>query len=262
MDLVNSIVKGVRILDLLKSRGPLSYIDILKQVELPKSTLFKILLTLETEELVRRDPDSGRYQLGVKLIEWGIGAQSQLEIRKVALPFMQDLGKSLNCTIHLAVVSHGEVLPIESYEPGSTAWPQYIFHGGVGIPAPLHATAPGKAILAFMSRNELESTIREKGLRKFTESTITDLAQLDVSLNEIRANGYAISLAEHNEMVNAVAAPIRNHGGKVFASLSALGVVSLITPECIADIARQMIQAADEISRLFGYSAGDTQRRL
>ena len=261
MDLVNSIVKGVRIVDLLKSRGPLSYIEIFKQVELPKSTLFKILLTLETEELVRRDPDSGRYQLGVKLIEWGIGAQAQLEIRRVALPFMQDLGKSLNCTIHLTVVSHDEVLPIESYEPGGTAWPHYIFHGGVGIPAPLHATAPGKAILAFMDRSERERMLGKKGLKKFTENTLTDLAQLDASLQAIRVSCYAVSYAEHNEMVNAVATPIRDHGGKVFASLSALGIVSLITPERIPGIAQQMIQAANEISRLFGYNAGDPPRR-
>ena len=253
MELVNSIVKAVRILDRLKSRGPQSYMEILKQVELPKSTLFKILQTLETEELVRRDQESGRYQLGVKMIEWGIGAQSQLEIRKIALPFMQDLGKSLDSTIHLTVVSHGEVLPIESYEPGSTAWPQYIFHGGVGIPAPLHATAPGKVILSFMNRDELESAIREKGLKKFTENTITDRARLDASLEEIRESGYAVSYAEHNEMVHAVAAPIRDHAGKVFASLSALGTISRITPEGVPAIAVQMIKAADEISRLFGH---------
>lgn len=261
MDLVNSIVKGVRVLDLLKSAGPLSYAEVLKQVALPKSTLFKILATLEAEELVRRDPDSGRYQLGVKLIEWGIGAQSQLEIRKIALPFMQDIGKSLNCTMHLAVVSHGEVLPIESFEPGGSAWPQYIFHGGVGIPAPLHATAPGKAILAFMSRAELAGVLRDKGLPKFTETTLTDPVCLEAALQEIRSSGYAVSYAEHNEMVNAVAAPIRNHGGKVFASLSALGLVSLITPERIPEIARLMIQAADEISRLFGYNPAEATPR-
>jgi IclR family transcriptional regulator, KDG regulon repressor len=253
MDFVNSIIKAVRILDLLKSRGSLGYIEILKQIPLPKSTLFKILYTLEAEELVHRDQESGRYQLGVKLIEWGSGARSQLEIRKIAFPFMQKLSEDLDCTVHLTVVSHGEVLPIESFESGSTTWPHYIFHGGVGIPAPLHATAAGKAILAFMSRDELERMIVEKGLEKFTENTITDSVRLETALADIRTRGYAVSDSEHFEMVRGVAAPIRDHDGNVFASLSALGIVSRITLDLIPGIAVQVIEAANEISRLFGY---------
>lgn len=255
MELVNSIVKAVRVLDLLKNNGPLSYIEILKQIALPKSTLFKILFTLESEELVRRDLASGRYQLGVRLIEWGSGARAQLEIRKIALPFMQDLSEALKCTIHLAVVSNGEVLPIESFESGSTSWPHHIFHGGVGIPAPLHATAAGKAILAFMSRDEIRRTINNQGLQKYTDATITEFDQLDAALAEIRRLGYAVSNSEHFEMVRGVAAPIRDHDHKVFASLSALGLVSRVSPEMIPEIAAQVIKVADEISRLFGYAA-------
>ncbi|MCF8159878.1 MAG: IclR family transcriptional regulator [Polaromonas sp.] len=253
MELVNSIVKAVRILDLLKDQGTLSYIEILKQLPLPKSTLFKILGTLESEELVRRDAATGKYELGVKLIEWGSGARSQLEIRKIALPFMQKLSEDINCTIHLAVVAHGEVLPIESFESGSTTWPHYLFHGGIGIPAPLHATAAGKAILAFMKSEEMEATVKVKGLQKYTENTITSMTSLRAAFSEIRLAGYAVSYSEHYEMVRGVAAPIRDHDGKVFASLSALGITSRITPEWVPEIAMQVIAAANEISRLFGY---------
>jgi IclR family acetate operon transcriptional repressor len=155
------------------------------------------------------------------------------------------------------VVSRGEVLPIESYESGSTIWPHHIFHGGVGIPAPLHATAAGKAILAFMPEDDVGRTIREKGLQKFTEHTLTDPDSLRGALAEIRRCGYAVSYSEHNEMVRGVAAPIRDHDGKVFASLSALGTVSRITPESIPELAVHVVKAADEISRLFGYVPGE-----
>jgi DNA-binding IclR family transcriptional regulator len=258
MELVNSIVKAIRILDLLKSQGTLSYIEILKQFPLPKSTLFKILFTLETEELVRRDRVSGKYELGVKLIEWGSGARSQLEIRKIALPFMQKLSEDIDCTVHLTVVSHGEILPIESFESGSTTWPHHLYHGGIGIPAPLHATAAGKAILAFMNRDDIEKTLKEKGLQKFTENTITSMQHLRAALADIRRAGYAVSYSEHYEMVRGVAAPIQDHDGKVFASLSALGIISRITPEWVPEIAAQVMAAANEISRLFGYSGKDT----
>lgn len=260
MDLVNSIVKAVRILDLLKGHGSLSYIEILKMFPLPKGTLFKILFTLESEELIRRDQVNGKYELGVKLIEWGTGARSQLEIRKIALPFMQKLSEDIDCTIHLTVVSHGEVLPIESFESGSTTWPHYLFHGGVGIAAPLHATAAGKAILAFMSRDELEDTLKGKELQKFTENTITTMPRLREALAEVRRAGYAVSDGEHHEMVRGVAAPIRDNEGKVFASLSALGVTSRMIDEWIPEVASQVIAASNEISRLFGYSAPSAKR--
>ncbi|MFA6507949.1 MAG: IclR family transcriptional regulator [Treponemataceae bacterium] len=261
MDLVNSIIKAVRILDVLKSRGSLTYIEIMKQTPLPKSTLFKILSTLEAEELVRRDPDSGRYQLGVKLIEWGSGARSQLEIRKIARPFMKKLSENLDCTIHLTVLAHGEVLPIESFDSGNTYWHNFSFPGGVGIPAPLHATGAGKAILAFMNKEEIENVIKKKGLEKFTEHTITDPKRLLAVLEDIRKKGFAVSDAEHDDMVRSVAAPIRDHDGQVIASLSALGIVSRITLELVPEVAQKVIEAAQEISRLFGYLSDDTTVR-
>ncbi len=258
MDLVNSIVKAVHILDLLKSRGSLSYAEILKQMSLPKSTLFKILSTLESEELVRKDQESARYQLGVRLIEWGSGARSQLEIRKIARPFMKKLSDALDCTIHLTVMTHGEVLPIESFESGNTYWHNFSFPGGVGIPAPLHATGAGKAILAYLSTEEIETMIQKKGLEKFTEHTITDPDRLRADLDATRRRGYAVTDGEHDEMVRSVAAPIRDHEGQVIASLSALGLASRFALERLPDISVPVVEAAEEISRLFGYIPGNT----
>jgi DNA-binding IclR family transcriptional regulator len=253
MDLVNSIVKAVRILDLLKVGGSLSYMDLLKQYPLPKSTLFKILSTLEAEELVRKDPESGRFKLGVKLIEWGSGARGQLEIRQIALPLMQQLSEALDCTVHLAVLSHGEVLPIESVVSASPAWHHYNFPGGVGIPAPLHATGAGKALLAFMKPEDVERTIRQKGLPKLTATTITDPRKLRSALAAIRKCGYAVSDGEHDDLVRSVAAPIRDTEGKVIASLSALGIVTRITKERVPEVSARVVKAAYEISRLCGH---------
>ena len=256
MDLVNSIVKAVRIIDLLKHRGSLSYNDILKTIPLPKSTLFKILSTLEAEELVRRDPDNGRYQLGVKLIEWGSIARSQLEIRNIALPFMKKLSESLDCTVHLTVLAHGEVLPIESFESGNRYWQHFNFPGAVGTPAPLHATAGGKAIAAYLNAEEIDKFIQEKGLEKYTEHTITDPKGFIKELKSIRTKGFAISNSEHDELIRSVAAPIFDHDGRVIAAMSVLGLISKFTTERINEIVDQVTEAAKEVSRLFGYISG------
>lgn len=257
MDLVNSIVKATRVVDLLRHRGQSSFSEILAELDLPKSTLHKILATLEAEEILRRDHDSGRYHLGVKLIEWGSGARAQLEVRAIALPLLQELSEALNCTIHLTVLSHGQVVPIESFESGSKTWPQYIFHGGVGIPAPLHATAAGKAILAHLPREESAVLLDGVHLEKFTRNTITDPARLAAALSTIRRRGYAVSDGEHFEMVRGVAAPVFDHDGRAIASVSALGVAARLTPEWIPDVAAGVVRTAGEISRQLGYQPGD-----
>lgn len=253
MDLVNSIIKAVGILDLLKRHGKLSYAEMLKKTELPKSTLFKILSTLESEELVCKDLESGHYHLGVRLIEWGSGARSQLEIRKIARPFIKTLSDSQDCTVHLSVMTHDKVLPIESFESGSSYWHTFSFPGGVGIPAPLHATGAGKAILAYLSTEEIESIIRRKGLEKFTKTTISDPDRLRADLEEIRRRGYATTFGEHDDMVRSVAAPIFDHEGQVIASISALGPASRFTVERIPELAKLVVSAAREISHLFGF---------
>ncbi|HUV07961.1 MAG TPA: hypothetical protein VMX75_09550, partial [Spirochaetia bacterium] len=74
------------------------------------------LATLEAEDLVKRDPDTRKYRLGVKLLEWGAGAQSQMGLHKIAGPVMQKLSDELDCTVQLTVVVQQELLPIESIE--------------------------------------------------------------------------------------------------------------------------------------------------
>lgn len=253
MERVNSVVKAVRILDELRHRGPSTFSEMHQATGLPKSTVHKILGTLESEEIVRRDPESGRYSLGVKLIEWGGGARAQLEVRKVALPLLQELSEDLDCTIHLSVLSHGEVLPIESFESGSKTWPQYVFHGGVGIPAPLHATAAGKAIIAFLDDAARVAALGTRPLHRYTRNTIADRAKLQAELATIRRQGYAVSDGEHFEMVRGVAAPIVDADARVVASLAALGIVDRLTPARIPEVAKKVVRTALEISRQAGY---------
>jgi DNA-binding IclR family transcriptional regulator len=252
MDLVNSVVKAVRILDLLKEHGPCSYTELLNKLAMPKSTLFKLLGTLEAEELVRRDSENGRYHLGVKLIEWGAGSRAQLEIRNIARPFMKELSETLDCTVHLTVMAHDEVLPIESCESGAWYWHHFKYPVAIGIPAPLHATGAGKAILAFMREADIVRIIRDKGLERYTASTIDDPESLKQELETIRRNGYAVSNAEHDDLIRSVAA--RNHDGNVVAALSVLGLVTRVTEDRVPEIARLVTKAAREVSRLCGFS--------
>ena len=250
--MVNSIVRAVKILELLEQNGPLYFNELLKLHELPKSTLSKILHTLEIEKIIRKDSVTNKYHLGNKLIELGSAARASLEIRNICRPIMNRLHEKLNLTVHLGVIAHGEVLPIESVEAGNWYWHHFKYPVAVGISAPMYATGAGKAILAFLEPNEIEEII-SRTLEKFTDSTIIDHETLKEELGQIRRNGYAVSNAEHDVMIRSVAAPIFNSDGKVIASLSVLGLVSKISPDEIMSVSRDVLTATREISRFFGY---------
>ncbi len=253
LDLVNSILKAARILDVLTEAGPLTFTEIFRKAQLPKSTLFKILATLEEKNIVSRDPESGRYRLGMKLIEWGGGARSQIEMRNIARPIMRKLNEQVDCTVHLTVIAHNEILPIESVESGNWYWHHFRYPVAIGIPAPMHATGAGKAILAFLKPEEIREILQETGLKRYTANTITNESDLWKEIEAIREIGYAVSEAEHDELIRSVASPIRDQDGTVVAALSALGVVSRFTSERIPDVAGLVRSSADEISRLMGY---------
>lgn len=254
VEYVNSIIKAVRIIDIIKEAESMSYAEILRRFAIPKSTLSKILATLEAEELVRREPERGRYQLGVKLIEWGGFARSNLEIRDISRPIIKELQETFDCTVHLSVVAHGEVLPIESVESKTWHWYHFRYPVAIGIPAPMHATGDGKAILAFLDAEEADRIITEKGLESFTPTTITNPASLRAELEEIRRVGFAVSDGEHDELIRSVAAPIFNHEGHVIAAVSVLGLASRITRKLVPGISKRVMGATAEISRLLGHA--------
>ena len=107
--------------------------------------------------------------------------------------------------------------------------------------------------MAFMEAEERERVIREKGLARYTDNTITAKRALIQELNRIKEQGYAMSNAGHDELIRAVACPVRDHTGAVIASVSALGVITRMTAERALQIADPVKKAAAEISQQLGY---------
>ncbi|MGQ9630529.1 MAG: IclR family transcriptional regulator [bacterium] len=247
--LVKSVWRAVKILESFdRGERGMGVTELSRRLGFPKSSVHDILSTLEAEGIVERDPDSQRYRLGLKLFELGNMARSNLELRKVAVPFLKELNSRLDETVHLTVLDEGEVLYIECFE--STK--RLRTYSVIGVRAPLHCTAVGKAILAFLPEDEADEIIRRRGLERFTENTITDPQRLKEELARIRSLGYSVDNMEHEEGVKCVGAPIRNNEGKVFASISVSGPSQRITPERIPEIAELVVTTAKEISRRIG----------
>jgi len=251
--MVKSVYRAVKILDVLSSEGEKSVTEISTTLSFPKSSVHEITSTLLATGILEKDSDRNKYSLGLKLFELGKQAQANLEISKVAIPSLRSLHEQFDETVHLTVLDRKEVLYIECFE--STK--QLRTYSVIGIRAPLHCTAVGKAILAYLDDEEVEEIIRSMGLPRFTQNTITDRVRLNAEVRKIRDSGFATDEMEHEEGVCCVGAPVRNHTGQVVASISVSGPSQRITPVRIAEIAPLVMERAAEISRRLGYKPSE-----
>jgi len=253
--IVKSICRAFRILESFNSDEGMTVTQISNGLGLPKSSVHDILSTMVAEGILEKDSENSRYRLGLKLFELGDKARSGLEIRKIATPFLKTLNTRLDETVHLTVLDEGEVLYIECFE--STK--RLRTYSVIGVRAPLHCTAVGKAIMAYLSADEIDKIISSKGLERFTENTIIDRVRLLEELSNIRKLGYSVDNMEHEEHVRCVGAPVFNHEGRPFASISVSAPSQRITLDEIPEIARMLISATGEVSRKLGYDPEKAQ---
>ncbi len=245
---VRSVYRALKIIELIAERKSLTLPEITQTLSLPKSSAYEILTTLCKEDFICRDKNN-EYSLGIRLIELGNKAQLNLEIRRIATPILRQLNEELDETVHLTVLDNDEILYVECFE--STK--RLRTYSVIGVRAPLHCTAVGKAILAMQDEDEIKRIIKAKGLPQFTKNTITDEKILLNELRETKKRGYSIDNMEHEEGVRCVGAPIFDMEGKVHASISISGPSQRINMETIPSIGKLVTEKANKISKLLGY---------
>lgn len=162
-------------------------------------------------ERVRR----GRYRIGIRLWQLGSLAPQARDLRDVALPFLQDLLDVTHEVVHLVVLDEGQALYIERL----MSRPEVHVRSRVARRLPLHATGPGKILLAHSPQEFVEEII-SAGLPRQARNTITDPALLRRVLADIRTKGYCLSRDEMTDGASSVAAPVRCATAEVIASIS------------------------------------------
>ncbi|WP_344865222.1 IclR family transcriptional regulator [Amycolatopsis ultiminotia] len=168
----------------------------------------------------------GRYRVGLRLWQLGSQAPGGRGLRDLALPFLQDLLQVSNEVVHLVVRDQDRALYLEKLE----AHPDVVVTSRVGLRLPMHASGPGKVLLAHAPRGVVEPVLAA-GLERRASGTITDPARLREALAEIRRQGFALSRDEMTEGASSVAAPVRGPAGRVVAAISV--VVPSRTPNLL-----------------------------
>jgi len=248
---VRSVRRAVRILEAFREGPSLTVTELARALELPKSSVFELVSTLASEGLLAREDSGNRYRLGLRLVELARGAKRDLEVRQVAHPLMEKLRDELGETVQLTILDGEEILYVDGCESSRQLRTFFDF----GERAPLHCTALGKAILANLPPARVQRYLR-RSLKSFTPATLTSPPALRRELERTAVRGYSVDDMEHEEDVRCVGAPIRDHEGRVFASISVSGPAHRLKPGRDAEIARRVVAVAEEISRRLGYGPG------
>lgn len=248
---IQSVSRAVKILNAVAEAGKdTGAQEISAALALHLSTVFRFLQTLGHLDLVEQDPQTGKYRLGLKLLDWGMQVLRGLDLRHDALPFLRELNEKTREMVHLTILKGDSVIYIEKLDSPT---PLRVY-SELGKTAPLHCTGVGKVQMAFLPEQEITEFLKRHPLTRFTRTTITDAAVLKAELAHIRAQGYGIDNEEHEEHIRCVAAPIRNHLGKVVASISIAGPTARMTPARMPELIVAVKDAARRISIRLGCS--------
>ena len=248
--MIKSLQRAINILDLFDEQMvELGITEIAETLGLHKSTAAGLVYTLEHNGYLDQDPETRKYRLGFKLVERASTRLDQIDVRQVALPFLQELRAWCGESVNLAVLDGEQIVYIERL----TTTQSLGMRAKVGYRAPLHCTALGKAILSGMPQGKVEEFIAQYGLPAFTANSITDCAQFLQEMDRVREQGFAVDNEENEAGVRCVAAPIFDHTGQPAAAVSISSPVLRFPLSEVPHYGQKVIEAANAISERLGY---------
>jgi DNA-binding IclR family transcriptional regulator len=255
---VPALDKALAIIEMLASQDePLGVSEICKLVDLPKTSVFFILNTLDQNQYVSKTED-GKYKLGTKFINLGLTLLSKIDIRQFAAPLMKKLMHETGFTVHLAILDKYEAIYVEKMESQSFVK----FSTFVGQRQSLHASGVGKALASQLSEENVDLVIQHVGLPAKTENTITTAKDFKAALEVVRVQGYAVEDEEGEYGVRCIGACIFGHNGKMEAAISITALRSELPVQDIPGVALKIKQTARQISELLGYKPNQLEQEM
>ncbi|UYQ66264.1 IclR family transcriptional regulator [Streptomyces peucetius] len=246
---VQSVDRAVSVLEILAQRGEAGVSEVAAEIDVHKSTAFRLLGALEARDLVEQATERGKYRLGFGIVRLAGAVTGSLDLIQQGRPVCERLAEEIGETVNIAVLQEHYAVNLDQVRgPGAVGT-----YNWVGQLTPPHATSSGKILLAHLSAKERAAVAAGSGMQKLTPHTITAKTKLEKALAEARERGYAVSLEEFEIGLHAVAAPIRSRDGEVIAALSASGPEYRFTEERIHELAPVLREGADEISHRMGY---------
>jgi DNA-binding IclR family transcriptional regulator len=222
--------------------------ELARHLGVSKSSTHRLLATMLEERVLEQNPETGRYRLGLAVIELAEAVPTRYDLHEALLTPMSELRARTGETVQVAVLDGREVVFIERLDSHETL---KLFRE-VGRRHHAHCTSTGKTLLAFLPATVLARTLRGWTLPPITPRTITSLPTLRAELRAVRERGYAENREESETGVVSIAAPVHGRDGRVLAALSVVGPTERIDARHL-QIVHATIESAALISRRLGH---------
>ena len=247
---IASVQKALDILNLFEgSRSELGNAEIAKLVNLPVGTVSGLVYTLRVNHYLDQNPANRKYRLGLKLAERAAVLLNQLDLRKIAAPHLEKLREWCGESVNLAIIDELEVVYIERLF-GKHALG---IRSELGKRAPVHSTALGKVITAYLPPADIQTYLDRSELFPVTRYTITEVDRFQEELIRIRKNGFSIDEEENEMGGRCIAAPIFDHDCRPVAAISISVPIQRLPREQIPVFGEKIKEVALAISEGLGY---------
>lgn len=252
-----AVLRALAILEAVAQRSSgLTNSELSRKLDIPKSTASYILHALETKGYLKRDKETGKYRLGLKLITLSQNVITHSDVREYALPLLHQFVDRVKLPAHMAIIDRGRAVYIEKIEAPvfvrTDTW--------VGKRMPVHATAVGKALVSQMPEDAVDAILKERGMDKFTPKTITARTKFHQELEKVRAQGFAIDDEESSPGARCIAVPIFNAEGTIVAAIGTSGTTGQIDEAHLTRIVDMVKDMARRISNQLGYHSRSHNR--
>ncbi len=249
------VQRAVRLIRHVAEGNPvLNMSETAKALKINRTTLLRLLHTLEAEGFVERRPSGEGYQVGLSFLEVGARALFSQDLVQVAVPILTRLAEELQLSAHLGILDGTDVLYLVRRTPNTPLASNI----RVGSRLPAHATTMGRIILAFMPSVEIERLFSGKELQRVTEHTATTLQALSLKIERDRIAGMAWSEAHFERGIGSAAVPVFDFAGTPVGAINVSGPVStFMAADRRTVISKELRASGAEISRRLGWIGGD-----
>jgi len=255
---IQSVDRAVTLLEAIaEAGGECSLTELSHRTRLNISTCHHLLSTLVQRGYVAKVPVRRSYALGAR-IHYLCNASLQVDLPSRAAPFIEQINERTGETVHLAVLQGGAMMKIAKRE---SRHPVRVDTGTLGKSDAPHATASGKAMLAWLPEDDMRRVLSD-GLPRFTQKTITEWPALIEALRHVRRNGYAMDDEEYQPGVICVGAPIRDHNGAVVGAISASTPAMRANDGHLSLMREQVVSAVRALSSELGAHATKSSARV
>ena len=242
---VRAVERALAVLACFNNQTPeLTLTQISERIGINKSTVHRLLATLERNHFLERDSQTGIYRPGIRLLQLAHLALENNDLRRIADPFLRQLCDLHRENVNLSFLDGTDVVYLDVIES-----PQRVKLAAVtGQRLPAFSTASGKAILAFLPE-EIVQQLLARGIPQYTLRTLTSPSDLLEDFVRARERGFAISEQEFEDGINAIAAPIFNAGHQPIASVSVAGPAYRLSKERMVEISPSVMETANKIAQ-------------